>query len=145
MIDKEKRDEMFALLNFLQDEGGTDMIGLQFELVNEFGIARHESQEIVSDWMKEKVVGDCRLKNYRFEELPEEDNMKLWHMMDDQKGITHALDISPYTRMTPSDTKAFSEIAIRLKRVPTRKDNGGAHFDSESIAALLKRLEEEGT
>ena len=141
MITKKQRTEMFALLNYLQDEGGTDMFGLQFELVDEFGIARHESREIVSSWMKEKLMSDCRLKNYRFEELHEEDNMKLWHMMDDQNGVTHALDISPYHTVTPADTKAFSEIAIRLGKVPTKKDNNGINFDSNSIASLLKRLE----
>ena len=87
---------------------------------------------------------DCRLKNYRYEDENEfgDENTKRWHKMDDQDGRTHYLDISPYVKLTPEDTKAFTEIAIRLGRVPNRHYNNGVNFDSESIAALLRSLEQ---
>lgn len=95
---------------------------------------------------------DCRLSNYRYADEYEEDNIKRWHRMDDNTGKTHTLDISPYVHLEPADIKAFTEIAIRLGRVPTREDNfvplattirSGGNFDSQSIAALLTRLEDE--
>jgi len=89
---------------------------------------------------------DCRLSNYRYEDENEYDseNTKRWHKMDDHNGKTHYLDISPYVHLTPEDTKAFTEIAIRLGRVPTRQYNKGVNFDSASIAALLRSLEQMG-
>tara|TARA_R110000765_G_scaffold262528_1_gene362425 strand:- start:567 stop:872 length:306 start_codon:yes stop_codon:yes gene_type:complete len=93
---------------------------------------------------------DCRLKNYRYEDENEYDsdgvaeNTKRWHKMDDHNGETHYLDISPYVHLTPEDTKAFTEIAIRIGRVPTRHYNNGVNFDSESIAYLLRSLEQMG-
>ena len=123
---------------------------------NEF--VRDESGEIIFSAPREVFmtlqgdgtmeVTDCRLSDYRVEREPEyEDDVcvleKLSHKMTDQNGKTHDLDFTPYVTMTPEDTKAFSEIAIRLGRVPTTKDNNGVNFDSESIAALLTRLEDE--
>ena len=92
----------------------------------------------------DKHQPDCRLKNYRYDDENEfgDETTKRWHKMAAQAGRTHYLDICPYVHLTPKDTKAFTEIAIRLGRVPTRRYNNGVNFDSESIAALLKSLEQ---
>ena len=153
---KEKTSEaMSTLYEALWDKAKNDVI---FWYENDF--VRDDDGEIIFGAMEMEIfktiqpdgslaTTDCRLSNYQFEDETEYDadgvaeNCKRWHTMTDQNGTTHDLDVSPYVTMTPEDTKAFSEIAIRLGRVPTTKDNNGVNFDSESIAALLTRLEDE--
>jgi len=94
------------------------------------------------------TLTDCRLSNYDYDDQPEyEGNVKTMekrlHFMDDHNGKTHTLPISPYVHLTPDGSKAFTEIAIRLGRVPTREDNGGKLFDNDSIVDLLTNLEDE--
>ena len=153
---KEKTSEaMSTLYEALWDKAKNDVI---FWYENDF--VRDDDGEIIFGAREMEIfktiqpdgslaTTDCRLSNYQFEDETEYDadgvaeNCKRWHTMTDQNGTTHDLDVSPYVTMTPEDTKAFSEIAIRLGRVPTTKDNNGVNFDSESIAALLTRLEDE--
>ena len=152
---KEKTSEaMSALYETLWEKAKNDVI---FWYENDF--VRDDDGEIIFGAMEMEIfktiqpdgsiaTTDCRLSNYRVETEPEyEDGVcvleKKSHKMTDQDGKTHDLDVSPYVTMKPEDTKAFSEIAIRLGRVPTTKDNNGVNFDSESIAALLTRLEDE--
>ena len=83
---------------------------------------------------------DFALGKYHYWDENLGDNIKRFHFMEDNKGIDHHIDFSPYYYPKEFDLEAVRKFVDITGRVPDRMDNNGNNFHKGDAYNILEGL-----